>query len=85
MEGQLDGESIGSVSGFVNKIRRAEAPGYRRLKRLMQAFRRPSRPRIPFFFKPAGRFFYHGWHSTIVANCEVVIDDQVLIAPGRSV
>jgi len=85
MEGQLDGESIRSVSGFVNKISRAEAPCYRRLKQLMQVFQRPPGPRIPSFFKPAGRFFYHGCYSTIVANGEVVIDDQVLIAPRRSV
>lgn len=55
------------MNGFINKIRRAETPGYGRLKRLIQTFRRPPGPRIPSFFKPIGQCFYQ-LHFFLVAS-----------------
>jgi serine acetyltransferase len=55
------------MNAFIAKIRRAETPGYRRLKRVIQLLRRPPGPHIPAFLKPIGRFFYH-FHFFLITS-----------------
>lgn len=60
------------LNDFLGKIRRAETPGYRRLRRLTLALLRPAGPRIPSWIKPAGRVCYHG-HYFVISSCRKLL------------
>lgn len=63
---------MGLMGRFIDKIRKAETPGYRRLKRLALFLISPPGPRIPGFVKPAGRFFYH-FHYFVISSYRKVV------------
>jgi acetyltransferase-like isoleucine patch superfamily enzyme len=48
----------GLVNGWILKIKRAETPFYRGLKKVLVALMSPSSPRVPEFLKPLGRGLY---------------------------
>ena len=57
---------MGLIDSFVLKVRRAEEPQYRLLKRLIRAIVNPQAPRIPRVLKPIGRFFYELHYMAII-------------------
>jgi hypothetical protein len=63
---------VGSFDKFITKIKRAETPPYRLLKRVILALKTPSGPRIPDFVKPVGKLFYH-FHYFVIATVRKIL------------
>jgi acetyltransferase-like isoleucine patch superfamily enzyme len=59
------------LDSFILKIKKAESPGFRFLKRVAQWILRPTPPPVPRFLKPVFRIFYEA-HWTAILLSRVV-------------